>query len=56
MNPRTADYEGYVYQPRAYAGAEDPFIFIPYRSSNSKLFDYDDRNALDKQGAHPLTS
>lgn len=51
MNPRTADYEGYVYQPRAYAGAEDPFIFIPYRSSNSKLFGYDDRNALDKRGA-----
>jgi hypothetical protein len=38
INSRTADYEGYVYQSRNYAGGDDPFIFIPDGGSDFNQF------------------
>jgi hypothetical protein len=36
MDPRTADKEGYICQPCAYAYAYDPFVSMPYSTSDSK--------------------
>jgi hypothetical protein len=36
MDPRTADKEGYVYQPCAYGRGYDPSLSMPYSTSDPK--------------------